>query len=92
MSGMCKENYTVYAFMIERGLRGAELLVYALIYSYTRDGGRAFYGSQEHIADRTGLSLRSVQRALLSLTEGGHLEKRSSKNGKRVRYLTLTDS
>ena len=92
MSGMYRENYTVFAFMIERGLRGAELLVYALIYSYTKDGGRAFYGSLNHIAHRTGLSVRSVHRALISLTEGGHLEKRSSKNGKRVRYRALTDS
>lgn len=55
----------------ELGLSGTELLVYALVYSFSRTG--YFNGSRSYIAKRTGASLRSVDRALHSLVDKGYI-------------------
>ena len=53
--------FIVHDFMInEMKLAGAELLVYALIYSYSRDGEGIYIGRLEDISNRTGVSRRSV--------------------------------
>lgn len=59
--------YVIYDFMVERmKLKGADLLVYALIYSFTVRGGQC-YGSMNYIAERVGASRTSVYRALKEL-------------------------
>ena len=62
------EHFTIYTFMPGLlGLGGSELLVYAIIYSFSSKE-EEFYGSVSYIAERTGLSDSSVKRALKSLT------------------------
>lgn len=52
--------FVVYHWMITRlGLKGAALLVYALIYGYTKAVGE-FFGSLAYIEERTGLSRKGV--------------------------------
>ena len=59
----------VYDFMItELGLSSSEHLLYALIYAYTKEG-LTFYATKEYIANRLGVSVRSVYRKLEGLIE-----------------------
>nr|MBQ8891045.1 helix-turn-helix domain-containing protein [Clostridia bacterium] len=71
-----KNGFIIFDFMYNRlGLSGAELLVFALVYSYCRTGGGRFFGTRGHIAERTGLSLSSVSRVLGELCRRGILIK-----------------
>lgn len=62
-------------FMVRRfhtevlGLRGSELIVFALLYSFSQAnlGKGIFSGSCSYIAEATGLSLSTVRRALTEL-------------------------
>ena len=66
------ENYSVYRFMTgELRLRGAELQVYAVIYSFSRATGEAFFGSRAYLAATAGISVRTVDRALGALSARG---------------------
>lgn len=56
----------------ELGLRGAELLVFARIYGFCKNGG-LFYESRAGTAGYLGLSERSVTRAIGGLVERGLL-------------------
>ena len=84
------ENYSVYGFMTrELGLKGAELQVFALIYSFVRLSGE-FSGSRSYIAERVGISERTVDRAMRDLVQRGLAERRKSCCGKRRRsYITI---
>lgn len=57
------------------GLRGSELLVYALINGYSQGGRGMFTGTLEHVGSVCGLSRRTAARTLSSLVERGLLEK-----------------
>lgn len=59
-----KTGFTVYDFMIDRlCLTGAPLLLYALIFSFTRGGGNC-HGSVEYMGCRTGAAISTVKRGL----------------------------
>ena len=57
------------------GLRGSELLVYALVNGYSQGGRGMFTGTLEHVGSVCGLSRRTAARTLSSLVERGLLEK-----------------
>ena len=61
--------FPTYDFMIrDFNLKGNNLLVFALIYSYTLNSEeKCFRGSKKYIAERLGISLRSVQLVIESL-------------------------
>ena len=66
------ENYSVYRFMTgELGLRGAALQVFAVIYSFSRATGEAFFGSRAYLSATAGVSVRTVDRALGALISRG---------------------
>ncbi len=66
------DNYSVYGFMTrELLLGGAELQVFAIIYSFQRATGGAFFGSRAYLASTAGISVRTVDRALKSLLSRG---------------------
>ena len=65
-------------FLVLRGfmftelqLKGAELVVYGLIYNFSHDGVHKFYGSLNYIAERYALEKSSVFRAINRLVEKG---------------------
>ena len=65
-------NYSVHTFMTEgMKLSGTRLLVYALIYSFSRHG--EFSGSRRYIASATGATIRTVDRAIDFLLERGYI-------------------
>ena len=70
------ENYSVYGFMTRGlGLSGAELQVYAVIYSFSRDGIGTFSGSREYLAATVGFSVATVDRAIKKLLERGIIKR-----------------
>lgn len=73
------ENYIVIqGFMItELGLKGNELLTFALIYGFTQDGETEFSGSIGYICEWLGCTKPTASATLKSLTEKGLIQKRS---------------
>lgn len=67
-------NIPLHKFMHSLGLRGTELIIYALLYSFTKGEESYYYGSLRWLADSCGVSLRSVQRAVKKLSEYGLIE------------------
>ncbi len=64
----------------ELNLKGNELIVYALIYGFTKDGVSEFRGSRQYMADWTNSSVRSVQNVVNSLVNKGMIEKNNHIN------------
>ena len=65
------KSIIVYSFMIkDLKLKGSELIVYSLIYSFSQFGQRCFM-SPENIAFELGLSRSQVFRAIKSLRANG---------------------
>jgi hypothetical protein len=75
------ENYIlIQGFMVtELGLKGTELLLYALIYGFTQDDETEFSGSLKYMCDWTNCSKPTVSSALLNLVEKGYIIKRSER-------------
>ena len=72
----------------ELELSGAELLVFALIHTFTQ-AAEGFSGSLEYLARRTGLSLRGTQNALKRLQDKELIEKdQRRKNGNHSIYYS----
>ncbi len=72
----------------ELGLKGNELLIYALIYGFSQTRDQWFTGTLRYIAEWTNSTVRGVQKALGALIEKGLLEKAESeeKGVKSCRY------
>jgi hypothetical protein len=64
----------------ELNLKGSELIIYALIYGFTKDGVSEFRGSRQYMADWTSSSVRSVQNVVNSLVNKGMIEKNNHIN------------
>ena len=64
----------------ELNLKGNELIIYALIYGFTKDGVYEFRGSRQYMAEWTNSSVRSVQNVVNSLVNKGMIEKNNHIN------------
>ena len=82
--------YVVRGWMInELNLKGNELEVYAIIYSFTQGVEKQnFTGSAQYLADWTNSTLRGVQKTIKSLQEKGLL-KIIKISSKRNAYHTI---
>ena len=78
MSVIKDENFvTIQGWMITKlGLKGTELMAYAIIYGFSQDGEGMFTGSRKYLAEWCNCSMRSVDYALKSLAEKGYVIKR----------------
>lgn len=74
---MQTESYVVLRpFMVEElGLKGSELIAYALIYGFSQDGESWFTGSAQYVADWCGITRRNAINVLRKLTDKGLVEK-----------------
>lgn len=74
---MQTESYVVLRpFMVEElGLKGSELVAYALIYGFSQDGESWFTGSTQYVADWCGIARRNAINVLQKLTDKGLVEK-----------------
>lgn len=82
-------NYImIQGFMVnELGLKGNELLAYALIYGFSQDGESWFTGSAKYIAEWLNIDRRNVLAVLQRLVEKGLLVK----NERTVNGVRLCD-
>lgn len=78
-------NFSIYDFMIYLGLTPSELLVYALIYSYSLTEDGVFFGSLGYISERTGVARRTVNAAVAKLLKKGFIENTEYKKRKALR-------
>ena len=71
------ENYyTVFGWMLNKlHLSGTDLIVYAIIYSFSQDGDSEFKGSLSYMSDFTGASEKTIRRSLQRLESDGLIEK-----------------
>ena len=84
-----KRYYQIWDFMTEDlDLKKNELLVYALIYSFSRKKNTRFNGSVAYIAARTNASVRDVKYSIASLKKKG-LIKVFKKNATRCEYYAV---
>jgi predicted transcriptional regulator len=72
-----EENYiTIQGWMISRlGLKGNELLIYAIIYGFSQTEGQVFSGSLRYLAEWTNSTKQGVIKSLKSLVEKGCIGK-----------------
>lgn len=89
------ENYlNIQGWMVsELGLKGNELLIYAVIYGFSQDGTTAFGGSLSYLMQWTGASKPTVINCLKSLIDKGLVFKHEYlHNGVRMcEYTALRD-
>lgn len=71
MSKVNSDGYiNIQGWMVsELGLKGNELLIYAIIYGFSQDGESKFTGSLQYLADWTNSTKQGVQKVLKSLLE-----------------------
>lgn len=77
MSKVKEENYIIISgwMVTSLGLKGNELLVYAIIYGFSRDYETRFTGSLQYLADWTNSTKQSCIKCLKSLIEKGYITK-----------------
>lgn len=64
--------YVVQGWMVnELGLKGNDLLIYAIIYGFSQTEEQRFTGSRKYLAEWTGSTKRTVQNSLNSLIDRG---------------------
>ena len=87
MGKVKNENYfQVQGWMVnELGLKGNELMIYAIIYGFSQTDDQYFTGSMQYLADWTNSTKRGVNKALISLVDKGLLVK-IDKVINRVKY------
>ena len=70
-------NYVVIqGWMLTRlGLKGNELLIYAVIHGFTQNGKTEFVGSMKYLADWTNSTVESVRKCIKSLIDKGYIIK-----------------
>ncbi|MGL5191328.1 MAG: helix-turn-helix domain-containing protein [Cetobacterium sp.] len=94
MSKVKEENFiNVQGWMVSRfGLKGNELLIYAIIYGFSQEENSNFTGSRQYLADWTNSTKSGVQKNLNSLVEKGLLEKKEKINNgvKFCEYKAVT--
>lgn len=83
--------FTVQDWMVQDlKLRGADLLVFAVIYGYTQGAQGIFNGTGHYIAYITGLSRPSVVRSLDMLVSKQYVQKNVIYKSSRKRYTEYT--
>lgn len=75
MAELSRDNYVqVSGWMLQDlGLKGNELLIYAIIYGFSQDRKSSYFGDQAYLAAWTNSTVRTVRRALEHLTAAGLL-------------------
>ena len=77
MSRVKPENFiTIQGWMVKMGMKGNELLVYAIIYGFSQAEEQCFKGSLRYLADWTNSTKQGVTKNLKSLVDKGYIVKR----------------
>lgn len=87
MHNLNGQALTIQGWMVECGLlERNELLIYAIIYSYSQGGQGIYYGRKSYLMKWTGYKIRQVRNILLSL-ENKKLIKREKMIKSGVEYV-----
>ena len=70
-----KLNFGIYDFMFNFGLSPSELKIYAFIYAYGASEYGFYFGKRGYMADKCGVSMRTVDRSIPKLIALGLIEK-----------------
>lgn len=94
MSAVKDNNFvTIQGWMRTKlGLKGNELLAYAVIYGFSQTDGAKFTGSRKYLAEWCGCSMATIDRTLNSLVDKGLISRTSyvTKHGYRaVEYAAM---
>ncbi len=92
MAEINSANYiTVSGWMLQDlGLKGNELLIYAIIYGFSQDKKSSYFGDQDYLATWTNSTIRTVIRTLNNLTHKGLLEAKDLPgSGNRKSYRAI---
>ena len=74
--------YTITESMLDLGLRGTELNLFAIIYGYSQRGDGVCYVSRPELAKRCGVaSIRTIDATIRSLVDKGLILKETYKKG-----------
>lgn len=86
---MNNNNYiNIQGFMInELGLKGNELILYAIIYGFSQDGHSEYYGSQRYISKAMGISVVSANHLINKLLDKGLIIKTTESHYKVLKNL-----
>lgn len=88
--GLNQESYvTILPFMVEElGLSGASLIIYAVIYGYSKDGCGMYWGGLSYLAKWSNTTVQCVIKCLKKLEENGLILKRKDMNQHNL-YMVL---
>lgn len=87
MHNLNGQALTIQGWMVESGLlERNELLIYAIIYSYSQGGQGIYYGRKSYLMKWTGYKIRQVRNILLNL-ENKNLIKREKIIKSGVEYV-----
>lgn len=80
MCALKDENYTnIQGWMVSKlGLKGNELIIYAIIYGFSQAEEQVFSGSLRYLAEWTNSTKRGVMNNLKSLVDKGYIGKRDT--------------
>lgn len=83
--------YTITQSMLDLGLRGTDLLVFAVLYGYIQKGSGCYFDTRETLVARTGVkSVRTVDESLVRLQDKGLIARTTVDNlGRRYAAFTL---
>lgn len=83
--------YTITQSMLDLGLRGTDLLVFAVLYGYIQKGSGCYFDTRETLAERTGVkSIRTIDEALARLLDKGLIARTTVDNlGRRYAAFVL---
>ena len=86
---MINDNYIlIQGWMInELGLKGTDLLVYAIIYGFSQDNENMYCGTRQYLADWCGCTVRSIQTSLNSLVEKEYITKYEEEHN-HIKYVS----
>ncbi|MCL2599008.1 MAG: helix-turn-helix domain-containing protein, partial [Firmicutes bacterium] len=71
-----RHGFYIEPFMIDLDLSMTELMCYAVVYNFSKDGKSTFYGGQNYLASQINKSRSTVSEALTKLEQKGLVGKR----------------
>lgn len=85
--------YVITEEMRDKALKGFDLLIYAIIAGYSREGAGCFYGSRSLLAERAGCTVKTVDSCLAKLIHDDYIRKAKGldENGRIVVTYTAVE-
>jgi hypothetical protein len=83
---MSNSYFIIHDWMLEElKLKGNDLILFAIIYSFSKSGSFCFNGGREYLAEKSGISIRNLQYMLNSFVESKIIDKTIIEK-KKVKY------